>query len=171
MQSTKPTITKTAFDAVVTAPVRNLLKTGIHNSQFVDPDENDFYGGNTTTRIIFSSLCRGMEAAIKGDGNHMLDFDQRQKNSSKYIEVHNDNLVMHFRNLANSNPLPDYMLEKCKLNEDFRPGKQNYVVIGYRAARGKLRPRFDLIVYNKDGKVAYKEKLMDLKPLWRGIAA
>ena len=171
MKSTKFTITKPAFDAVVTAPVRNLLKTGILNSQFVDPDDNDFYDYSSATRAIFSDLCYGMKVAIDGCASPTMKANRCKTGRWKYIEIYNKNFVIHLRNTENKNPLPDYMREKCKLNYAFRPGKQNYVVIGFEASYGELHSGFDWIVYDVNGIEVYREKLMDLSMFTTGSVA
>ena len=72
--------------------VRELLTRGLSRGLMIferlsnrERQELGFYAGNTSTRNLFSALCRGMEIEIDQSPNLLLKYEQKKKTSSKYI--------------------------------------------------------------------------------------
>ncbi len=155
---------RAAIKEVLPDNVRAILVAGIRRGLTIFQEgkaENrnrlGFFAQNRETRDIFSSLCRGLELQISDSKTLLLQYNEKQVTSSYYIEIFNSNLLIHVRNEKSA--FPQYMREKCMINNTFCTGKQNYCAISFPGEQGEILSSIDFIVYDKDGNIVFRELL------------
>lgn len=152
------------LSAVLTDEVQAILVHGIEEGIEIyrrlseeRVEQLGFYAQNSQTRDIFSALCHGLEETIKRARSLTLRFEQRHITSSYFLEIRNANMVIHVRN--ENSRMPSYMLNACEQNKGFRSDKPLYCVIAFSGRNGKVVSSVDIVVYDANGREAYRKAL------------
>ena len=162
MSKTKVT---TEIEKILRSEEQSLLARGLQrglllyqNIEATERKELDFYAGNSTTRNLFSCLCRGIEIEIDQSSDLLFKYRRMKKTSSKYIEIYNVNTLIHLYNEKTRNPsnMPVYITDKFDMNKTFRAGKQNYIVLSFIDDDDNI-PKFGFVVYDSKGLEVYRQ--------------
>ena len=156
-------IVEAVLPQIITEDIRASLICGIENGINLHETLNEMnreqlgvYAGNIQTRNLFSCLCAQLEAVCSW--NKHIETSSHRKTSSIFVEIQTEHMLLHLRNEASA--MPQYVKDNLKkYNTTFSLASMNYIQLVYKAEKGEVLKKADLVVMDENTHEVYREEL------------